>query len=516
MSRLCLSLTASTIDGNLAALERYRGLADLCELRVDCLEPQEWFAIRRFPRLAGIPVILTVRRKADGGLFEEGEGVRLVILAKGLSFASQDPRRNFAYIDIESDFRIPALEEAARTFGTRIIRSMHFPKGMPDDLDATWRQLEADPAEIPKLAATPRGVADLTALFRYFADLPHSERVVVGMGDYGFCTRVLAEGLGSSITYASALAAGLRSAGPGHVDPSVLDGTYRWRQIGRDFAVFGILGGSSVLGSLSPAIHNAGFAARDLKAVYLPFPADSIERFLELADFLHLRAFSVTVPFKERILPWLVERTTEVDAIGACNTVVRSAQGWTGANTDSVGFEKALFEFLGTSDLAGLPCAIIGAGGAARAAAWVLSRLGADVCVVNRNMTRAKALAERFGFEWSGMTERAVELLSRHKSLIVQCTTVGMEGGPPGDPLDWYDFDGSEAVFDTIYNPAVTPFLARARAAGCRTAGGIGMLRHQAEAQFVRFTGLEYPEGAADEVLAAAIRGGKTKEENPS
>jgi 3-dehydroquinate dehydratase/shikimate dehydrogenase len=104
---------------------------DLAELRADCLEPSEFLHIRSFPEKAGLPTILTVRRRSDGGYFEDGEGSRLVAFAKGLAFASRDRRLPFAYVDIEQDFRIPALEEAARTFGTRIIRSRHCPEGCP-------------------------------------------------------------------------------------------------------------------------------------------------------------------------------------------------------------------------------------------------------------------------------------------------------------------------------------------------------------------------------------------------
>ncbi len=84
MPKLCLSLTGPTIERNLAALDRYRGLVDLAELRADFLDPQERFRIREFPEKAGIPTILTVRRRQDGGRFDQGEGVRLVIDRKSV------------------------------------------------------------------------------------------------------------------------------------------------------------------------------------------------------------------------------------------------------------------------------------------------------------------------------------------------------------------------------------------------------------------------------------------------
>ena len=505
MPKLCLSLTGPTIAKNLAAIDRYRGLIDMAELRADYLNPEEQFHIRSFPEKAGLPTILTVRRKADGGKFEQGEGVRLVIIAKGLSFAESDKRKNFAYVDIEHDLQIPAIQEAARTFGTKIIRTLHCMDGVPSNLDGIWRELASNPYEIPKLAVRVKTLADTEALLRMFAttgthsgnvnaDGSGQQRIIIGSGEYGFCTRVLARRLGSMLVYASAVKAGLEQASPGQLDPETYTGTYRGKQAEADWNLYGILGGPSVLGSLSPAIHNHGFSTLDLKAMYVPFPSDDLESFLRIAEILNIRGFSVTVPFKEKILPRLTSRSAEVEAIGACNTAVRGSKGWAGYNTDAFGFRRAVIEFMGTGDLKGINVCIVGAGGAARAVAYTLYDLGANVCIINRNLTKAKRLAERYGFRWSGMTERAVELVERHNDLIIQTTSVGMDGGTPGDPIEWYEFSGHEAVFETIYNPIETQLLRRAKAAGCRVTSGVGMLQAQAAAQFSLFTGLEYPE----------------------
>jgi 3-dehydroquinate dehydratase/shikimate dehydrogenase len=494
MPKLCLSLTGPTIERNLAALDRYRGLVDLAELRADFLDPQERFRIREFPEKAGIPTILTVRRRQDGGRFDQGEGVRLVIIAKGLSFADPDKSKNYAYVDIEQDFQIPAIQEASRIFGTRVIRSLHCLDGLPADLDGTWKRLSASPYEIPKLSVKAKGMADCERLFRFFGNMPEGrERIVGGMGEYGLPTRILADRTGSFLNYVSATGAGLEPSAPGQLDPDVLESVYRSSEYRADWKIYGILGGPSVVGSLSPIIHNTGFRAAGLKAVYLPFPSDDVEAFLRLAELLGIRGFSITVPFKEKILPRLSSRSAEVDAIGACNTAVRGPDGWAGYNTDAQGFKQAVLEFMGKADLKGVKACIVGAGGAARAVAHVLHELGAEACVINRSIPKAKRLAEAYELPWSGMTERAVSLIERYNDLIIQTTSVGMEGGTPGDPLEWYQFSGKEALFETIYNPHETPLLKRAREAGCRVTNGRAMLLGQAEAQFALFTGVKYP-----------------------
>jgi len=493
VAQLCLSLTGKTLADDLGLLDIYRSRVDLAELRADCLDPRELLHIRSFPEQAKIPTILTVRRRSDSGCFGEGEGARLVAFAKGLAFASRDRRLNFAYLDIEQDFRIPALEEAARTFGTRIIRSRYCPDGLPEDLEGLWAGLSRDPFEIPKLVVSLKGMEETARLLRFLDQLPISDRIVVGRGAYGFCTRVLTSRTGSMINYARPADPGFPSGGPGQISPEEFKNVYHWRKIRKDYALYGILGGPSVLGSLSPALHNAGYAELGLPAVYLPLPSDSLEPFFEVADRLGLRGFSITVPFKEKILPFLEEVSPEVSAIGACNTAVRTASGWRGINTDAAGFERSALGFLQAADLKGVKTALIGAGGSARAIAYALHKQGASVCVINRSISKAKSLAERYGFEWAGTNERAVELLGRHNELIVQTTPVGMEGGTPGDPLEWYDFTGKEALIDIIYNPRETPVMKRAKEAGCRVVNGLGMLRAQGEVQFELFTGKRYP-----------------------
>lgn len=492
MARICLSLTGRTIDEDLAVLDLYRGQVDIVELRADYLEMGEMLNLRAFPERAGLPCILTVRRKVDGGVFEEGEGVRLVMMAKGLTHARTDKSANFSYVDLESDFRVSAVEEACRIFGTRIIRSRHFVDGLPGDLDAVWEELAADPEEVPKIAAWCRDAAELARLAAWARQLPHREKIVVGMGPYGFPSRILADRLGSSLVFTSAIAAGLDGAAPGHLDPGSLLETYRFRRVGIATRPFALAGGAACLGSRSPELHNAAFARAGMDAVFLPLPSEEPSDFLAAAENLGVEAAAVTVPHKESILPFLASVSAEARTVGAVNTLVRApGGGWVGHNTDTLGFERALREFLGRSDLSGLRVTLVGAGGAARAVAQVLSRLGAAGLVLNRTLTKARSLARRHDFAWAYNDERALDLVLDHADLVVNATSLGMLG--EGDPLEWYEFSGREKVFDLIYNPERTPLLRRAREAGCGVCNGLGMLRHQAAEQFRIWTGLEPP-----------------------
>jgi 3-dehydroquinate dehydratase / shikimate dehydrogenase len=498
MPLICLSLTARTIAENLAVLERYRGKVDIAELRADLLDPSEIFAVREFPALAGIPCILAVRRKCDGGGFVDGEGQRLVILAKAIAYARPDQRSNFAYVDLESDFRVPSVEEACHTFGTRIIRSLHDTAGMPADFDKALAELATESGETPKLAVTPQGAGDFARLFSWASSLPRGDRIIVGMGGYGVPSRVLSERLGTSIAYTSALRAGLPVAAPGHLDPVALEETYRFRELGRGTAVYALGGGLNILASKTPLLHNAAFKSSGLDAVYVPMPADDAASFLLALDATQAQGAAIAVPLKESLLPLLVRRSPEVDDIGACNTLVRAEGGWVGYNTDAQGFERALLDFMGRKDLHGLRATLVGAGGVAKAIAHVLSRLGVCAVILNRTVSRARVLAHRYGFAYGPCTEHSTELVVDHSDIVIQATSVGIEGERPGDPLDWYDFSGREAVFDLIYRPERSMLLERAQAAGCRTTNGWKMLRHQSAAQFTLWTGLEPPASFLD------------------
>jgi 3-dehydroquinate dehydratase/shikimate dehydrogenase len=507
MAKICLCLTAGTLARDLEILEKNRPYIDLAELRVDCLEPNERFLIRRFPEQAGIPVILTIRRDLEGGYFTEGESSRIRLLSQGLAFAEADRRKNFAYIDLEEDLNVPSLEDAARTFGTRIIRSSHNFEGIGGDIPGRLQKLRRVGDEIAKIAVMARGSADTLALVRAAGKERGRDNIFLCMGHYGVFTRILAEKLGSQICYASAEEAPL--AAPGQLFVRDLVELYRFHNIGAETKVFGVAGWPlNVTGS--PRFFNTVFGLENSNAVYVPFPVDSLEDFMALAEELDLQGVSVTVPYKEKVLAFLDSMSEEVEGIGACNTITRCPQGWRGTNTDTRGFSDSLLDFMGTlprrrgflrakgrklqplGDLRGKRATVIGAGGAARAVAAELYRLRARVLVLNRTLTKARGLAQPYKFRWGGLDERGVELMEDFSDIIIQTTPAGMEGNP-GDPLGLYSFTGREIVMDLIYEPERTPFLQRAAAAGCPVLNGYDMLIRQAQYQYVQFLKREFP-----------------------
>jgi 3-dehydroquinate dehydratase/shikimate dehydrogenase len=484
-------LTAKTLERDLEILDKYRKYADIAELRVDCLEPDERFLIRRFPEQAGLPVILTIRRDVDGGHYTGGEGARISLLSKGLAFASADQRRNFAYVDIEEDMNVPSLEEAARTFGTRIIRSYHNIQGVDTDMVSRLRGLQRVGDELVKAAVTPHSTEDVVRVFKAAKETQNMEKILICMGSYGAFSRILAAKIGSYLSYVSAMQ-DAPIAAAGQLDAKELAEIYRFRSIGPETKVYGVVGYPLKMTG-SPLFFNTCFGLENINAVYVPFPADSIDSFMALAEEIGLCGFSVTVPYKELILPFLAQKSDIVSAIGACNTVVRFDGGWLGTNTDTMGFSGSLLEFIGGKNLRGKKVTIIGAGGAARAVVSEVHRLGGKALILNRTILRARNLAAPYKFLWGGLDNQGVEMMDKYSDIIIQTSSAGMEGKELCDPLENYTFSGREAVMDLIYQPELTPFLNRAAAAGCRVLNGFDMLIRQAWCQYTQFMGKEFP-----------------------
>jgi 3-dehydroquinate dehydratase/shikimate dehydrogenase len=497
MPKICLCLTGSTFEQNLKVLDEYRRYIDLVELRADCLLPDERFFIRSFPERAGIPVILTARRKVDGGFFESGESYRVTMLSNGLAFADADRRRNFAYIDMEEDLDVPGLEEAARTFGTRIIRSCHNTEGMIDNIAGKLRKLRRIGDEIVKVAVTPHNLKDVARVFREAKETADMEKILICMGPLGASTRILAAKTGSFLSYCSA--AGKEGTPPGaagQLSPSELTEVYRFREIGSATKIFG-LAGYPLRSSHSPHIFNTAFRHENINAVYLPFPSDNIAHFLVLAEELEIAGAGITVPHKEKIIPFLKSVSEGIEKAGACNTILpedtETGRVWNGRNTDMLGFSESLLDFIGKKNLRGLKITVLGAGGAAKAVVAEIHRLSGKCLVMNRNPTRAKDLALSHGFKWSGFDGHGLDMMGKFSDIIVQATSVGMAPNTDVDPFDLYDFTGREIVMDLIYKPPQTAFLRRAAAAGCKTLNGFGMLVRQAKYQYQFFCGKEFP-----------------------
>ena len=487
--KICLVLTEDTIDKNIQLIERYRSWIDIVELRADFLDPQELLHIRRFPKLVHIPAILTIRRFLDGGTFKGGEGSRITLFARGLAFADTDPLNNFAYLDLESDVQAPSLEEAAQAFNIGIIRSLHSMKAPISDITAKIREIRRTDEEIVKIAYKADNLANVTALFNQASQF-NGQNILIAMGKYGIPSRILAAKLGSPLMYTMPREYIIQHhLEQEFIDPITLNELYHFRTINDKTSIYGVVG-TDTTRSLSPAIHNSGFARKNINAVYIPISAADSQEAIAFVACTGIAGLSVTHPFKFDIIPFLDSIGPASTACGAVNTVLFDGNKRRGFNTDIDGFSRALQEFLNVRSLRFKHIAIIGTGGAAHAIANAVHLLHGKACVFGRSAEKAKQLAERYNFRWAVLDLASVRILKKYSDIIIQATSVGMHEGE--DPLEFYSFSGAEKVFDVIYTPEKTALLKRAEAAGCDICNGYDMLRYQAYKQFELFTGDSY------------------------
>ncbi len=494
-SLICLTLTCKTIAEDLALVEKYRKYIDLVELRADYLDEDECLQIRKFPGLAKIPCILTIRRRIDGGAYVGGEASRTQLFARAMAFADTDPEKNFHYVDFEEDFYVPSLQDAALAYGSKIIRSYHNMTDPVTDIVKRCNEMRKTGYEIPKIAFMPHSLDDVTNLFREtkdFTDYPH---ILCAMGPLGTPSRILSHKIHSYLTYTSPEETNGNLQSIGHMDPVTLNEVYNFRALNENTKVYAITGWPLAKTS-SPALHGAGYRKHGMDAVFVPVRTPNVTEALDFAEVAGIDAFAVTIPHKENVIPELEEIDAETGEIKASNTIVRRDSKWFGYNTDAYGCMTALQEFLGVKNLKKMKVSIIGAGGAAKAVAYAVKKLGGKACIFNRTVSRAKTIAEMFGFKYAPLNIDSRELVEKYSDLIIQTSSVGMGSNEPSnetnDPLYFYQFKGHEALYDIVYVPEVTPIMQRAMDAGCRAENGYSMLKYQGYKQFKIFTGVDY------------------------
>ena len=475
---ICLTLMESSLDADLEILGKYRSFIDMVELRLDMLMDPILVSPELVKLKLKIPAIITYRRKKEGGKYEGSEKYRKKVLN---TFA----KTGFNFIDLEMGTSFSEIEESALKNGTRIIRSYYNFKGVPDNLEGIIRKLASRPGEIPKLAVYPVNSTETLMFFRVFEKVKDiKDKIILGMGVYGLPSRILYKKLGSMFSYCSIQG---NRGDPGQLNPEDIKNLYRVTSINKSTAVFGIIG-NPVMHSQSPQLHNKAYQRASINAVYIPFLVDNISRFFNLANVLKIDGFSVTVPHKINIIEYLDEKSPEINSIMSCNTVIRKGEIWKGFNTDPEGFLRPL---LSRIDMASFNnCAVIGAGGAARAVISALKSIGKEVSIFNRSLQKAEKLANETNSSFYPFTDQ--ELLSDF-DLIVQTTTVGMSPLVNETPLPGYKFRKGQFVYDIIYTPLKTKFLVDAEASGAVIIGGMEMLTTQGIKQFELFTNLPFP-----------------------
>ena len=460
------------------------------ELRLDWLKSDaersrflRWLNARK---LRGAKLIATCRRIVGGGKLSGGPQAELHWLMQ-----AREAGCEWCDLEMETFRELPEGFVREYAIPKRILLSIHDFEETPQ-LPRRVRVSSHGQVDAVKIAVKSNTIADSAKIL----EVARRSRglVAVPMGELGLPARILALREGSDLAYAPVET----PTAPGQVGLREFVGLYRADCLTRKSSVYGVIG-DPVGHSLSPLMHNAGFAAQKMDSVYLPFFVPDLRDFIDSIPAFGLKGFSVTIPHKETVLKHLDDCDALAAEIGAVNTVlVRSNGSLYGSNTDYVGVLRALERKM---RIAGSRVLIFGAGGSARASTFALARAGANVSICARREAAARALARAV----KGEAIPRHKLRAQHFDVILNTTPVGMHPHGKISPLSARELN-CHLVMDLIYRPQRTQLLKLAAARGISTVSGVEMFLAQGFAQWELWTGTRAPESVMRRAVEAKLR----------
>ena len=469
-TRICVPVCEKDFSALRNACKRASEWADIVELRLDCLD-EDPASISQLLSSLSRPVILTFRPSEQGGH-------RNLTREERLAFWKTQAPGDGVWWDLESDITNELSPDWSRT-----IVSHHDFSGVPMDLEQIYERLAQTPARVLKIAVQANEIVDCIPIFKLIDRARSEGREIIGiaMGDAGVATRILGPSRGTFLTYGALD----RATAPGQINAHKLRSLYHIDKIDSKTMICG-LAGMPAMHSVSPHIHNAAFTSEGVNGVYLPFEVTDVHSFLK--RLVHprtrewnwnLRGLSITAPYKQAVMDYLDWIEPDAKEIGAVNTIVIEDERLLGYNTDAAGLIEPLLVRLGS--LTDKKIAVIGAGGAARAAIWALQHQKAAVTVFARNLGKASLL---------NVPSQALASASfKGYDVVINATPLGSGAHIDQTPATQQQLSGARYVYDLVYNPIETRLMRTAAQAGCEILGGLEMLVAQAKIQFELWTG---------------------------
>ena len=439
-----------------------------------------------------VTAIATCRRKPFGGNFGGSLANELEVLAAAAEAGCQ-----IVDLEVESaEEARPSQLAKLRAAGAALLVSFHdFTR--TKGLEQAVARIEVFAPDFVKVVSTARTLTDNLAVLRLIEVRSLSARIVgIAMGEEGLLSRVLGPRAGAAFTFAASSEAG--ATAPGQATARSLNELYRIEHLDQATRIFGVAG-NPIAHSLSPLMQNTAFRRESVNAVLLPLKVRALNDLLSVARELPLSGVAVTMPLKQEVLPHLANMDPLTARIKACNTLRTGADGKLyGFNTDVAGVVRPLEKRL---RLKGARVAVLGAGGAARAAVFGLVDQGAEVFVVNRTHEKAVALAK----EAKAKALKHEQFAKQHFDVLLNSTPCGMAGNKQALPIAEDELNAG-LVFDMVYNPLETPLLKLAKARGIPVVTGLEMFVQQGARQFEIWTGKPAPEAEMLRVVELELR----------
>jgi 3-dehydroquinate dehydratase/shikimate dehydrogenase len=499
VGKLCIAIQAGSPAEIFARAESAVKDAKFLEFRLDSLSKPAAAISPMKEFLAGhrdVTAIATCRRKEFGGSFVGSLTAEFELLLKSAHAGCQIVDLELESAEEAKPAQLTKFRAGLREAAAALIVSFHdFTR--TKGLDQAARRIQAFAPEFVKVVSTARSLADNLAVLRLIEDRSLSAQIVaIAMGEEGILSRVLGLRSGAAFTFASS-ADGAGTA-PGQVTARTLRDLYRVEQLDPATRIFGVAG-NPIAHSLSPLLHNTAFHREKVNAVLLPLKVRALNDLLTVMRELPLSGAAVTMPLKQEVLPHLANVDPLTARIGACNTLRTGADGKLyGFNTDVAGVVRPLEKRL---RIKGSRIAVLGAGGAARAAVFGLVEQGAEVFIVNRTQESAVALAK----EAKAKAMKREQFAKSKFDVLINTTPCGMAGSKQALPIEEDELNTS-LVFDMVYNPLETPLIKLARSRGLAVIGGLEMFVEQGARQFEIWTGKPAPEAEMMKVVEQALR----------
>ena len=261
--------------------------------------------------------------------------------------------------------------------------------------------------------------------------------------------------------------------------------------------VFAVIG-DPIEHTLSPAMHNAAFEYLGLDFVFTAFrvTSDELENAVRGACALGVRGLNVTMPHKSSVTEFLDWADPSVKFLGAANTIVNERGRLRGFNTDGIGVLKALKN--NGITLTGKKVLVLGAGGAAKAIAFSLMKEVDELCILNRDATKAREIASAmkpFGkiIEGNNLTPQQIQVELQDSDVLINATSVGMAPCTSESLVHPAWLKPDLRVMDIVYNPIETKLIRDAKTAGAKVINGLEMLLYQGAASFEIWTQSKAP-----------------------
>ena len=520
---ICVPITANTQVAALHDLDESLHHTDVVELRMDLIRDGNLKILMDKCRQQAAPVKILVTNRGGENASASDEKQRIGVLKEAIELGTD-------FVDIEVDTAVSLREDIIdliRNEGgrTKLIVSHHDFIKTPSErkLKEIYRSCVLSGADIVKIVTTAACAEDNLKILNLipYARKKNQDIIAFCMGAMGKMSRILSPLLGSLLSF-TALEKGAESA-PGQLTvgemmqlmdimgrdciPAARDikntfkpspfteGIDSAAASHRIFALFG----NPVRQSLSPLMHNAALRMMNIDGIYVPFCIEDLKSAVNGIRGMNITGVSVTIPFKVSVMKYLDEVDADALKIGAVNTLVNHNGRLKGFNTDWMGLVQSLESAF---DIKGKVCAVMGAGGTARAAIFGILRKGGVPVVLNRSVEKGELLASEWGCAFYPLSE----IGNIAADCLINTTSVGMMPDTEKSPVDSAILKNFRYVMDVIYHPLYTKLLRDAENTGCATIPGLDMFIHQGAEQIKLWTGQEPPRPTMRQIVMNRLK----------